>query len=47
MDFLRAGSRLRTGKERRMPKSTISVVPIGTRVCKPFLLEVVVFADCR
>jgi hypothetical protein len=35
---------MRTGKERRMPKSTISVVPIGTKVCRPFLLEVMVFS---
>lgn len=27
-----------------MPKSTISVVPIGEKVCKPFLLEVMVFS---
>ncbi len=27
-----------------MPESTISVVPIGAKVCKPFLLEVMVFA---
>ncbi len=26
-----------------MADSTISVVPIGTKVCKPFLLEVMVF----
>jgi hypothetical protein len=27
-----------------MPKSAISVVPIGKKVCKPFLLEVMVFS---
>ncbi len=27
-----------------MPESTISVVPIGNKVCKPFLLEVMVFS---
>jgi hypothetical protein len=27
-----------------MPDSTISVVPIGTKLCKPFLLEVMVFS---
>ncbi len=27
-----------------MPESTISVVPIGPKVCKPFLLEVMVFS---
>ena len=27
-----------------MPKSTTSVVPIGKKVCKPFLLEVMVFS---
>ncbi len=27
-----------------MPKSSISVVPIGKKVCKPFLLEVMVFS---
>ncbi|SRR5258708_590137 len=27
-----------------MPKSSTSVVPIGTKVCKPFLLEVMVFS---
>jgi len=26
------------------PKSSISVVPIGNKVCKPFLLEVMVFS---
>jgi hypothetical protein len=27
-----------------MPASSISVVPIGAKVCKPFLLEVMVFS---
>ncbi len=27
-----------------MPASTISVVPIGTKICKPMLLEVMVFS---
>lgn len=27
-----------------MPKSSISVVPVGAKVCKPFLLEVMVFS---
>jgi hypothetical protein len=27
-----------------MPKSSTSVVPIGKKVCKPFLLEVMVFS---
>lgn len=27
-----------------MPESTISVVPIGPKLCKPFLLEVMVFS---
>lgn len=27
-----------------MPNSSISVVPIGRKVCKPFLLEVMVFS---
>ncbi|MDO8545637.1 MAG: hypothetical protein Q7S40_34775 [Opitutaceae bacterium] len=27
-----------------MPKSSTSVVPIGNKVCKPFLLEVMVFS---
>lgn len=27
-----------------MPESSISVVPIGTKICKPFLLEVMVFS---
>ncbi len=27
-----------------MADSSISVVPIGTKVCKPFLLEVMVFS---
>ncbi len=27
-----------------MPESTISVVPIGTKVCKPFTLDVMVFS---
>ena len=27
-----------------MPKSSTSVVPIGAKVCKPFLLEVMVFS---
>jgi hypothetical protein len=27
-----------------MPKSTTKVVPIGKKVCKPFLLEVMVFS---
>jgi len=27
-----------------MPESTISIVPIGTKVCKPFILEVMVFS---
>ena len=27
-----------------MPKSSTSVVPIGDKVCKPFLLEVMVFS---
>ena len=27
-----------------MPKSTTSVVPVGKKVCRPFLLEVMVFS---
>jgi hypothetical protein len=27
-----------------MPKSSISVVPIGKKVCKPFLMEVMIFS---
>lgn len=27
-----------------MPKSSVSVVPVGKKVCKPFLLEVMVFS---
>ena len=27
-----------------MPKSSISVVPIGKKVCRPFLIEVMVFS---
>ena len=27
-----------------MPSSSISVVPIGNKICKPFLLEVMVFS---
>ena len=27
-----------------MPASSISVVPLGTKVCKPFLLDVMVFS---
>ena len=27
-----------------MPKSTTSIVPIGQKVCKPFLIEVMVFS---
>jgi len=33
-----------TNQNNPMPKSSTSVVPIGKKVCKPFLLEVMVFS---
>jgi hypothetical protein len=31
-------------EEKKMAKSSIRVVPIGTKICKPFLLQVMVFS---
>jgi hypothetical protein len=31
-------------EEKEMAKSSIRVVPIGTKICKPFLLQVMVFS---
>jgi hypothetical protein len=36
--------RQRLNQEPSMPKSKTSVVPIGPKVCKPFLLDVMVFS---